>query len=78
MVGYGAESIHSPIVSSARSLIDFTKAYGGKGRPVTVNIRGLDAIFPRLGIGTPFSSYSKPYYYNLGTGKVGHTLKSVQ
>ena len=78
MVGYGAESIHSPIVSSARSLFELTKASRGGGRPVTVNIKGLDAIFPRLGLGTPFTSYSKPYYYNNATRKVGNTLKSVQ
>ena len=42
-----------------------------------VTISGIDSVFPTLGIGKPFSSYSKPYYYNTKTRKVGNTLKSV-
>ena len=48
-----------------------------KGGTTKVNISGLDAVFPKLGVGKPFSSYSKPYYYNTKTRKVGNTLKSV-
>ena len=58
-------------------LLDITKeAYDEKTTDVVM--RGLDAIFPQLGIGKPFSSYSKPYYYNTKTRQFGHTLKSVQ
>lgn len=59
-------------------LLDISKISSArKGGTTKVNISGLDAVFPKLGVGKPFSSYSKPYYYNTKTNKVGNTLKSV-
>jgi hypothetical protein len=44
----------------------------------TVEIAGVDAVFPKLGLGKPFTSLSKPYYYNVMKQKFGNTAKSVR
>ena len=44
----------------------------------TVEISGVDAVFPKLGLGKPFTSLSKPYYYNVMKQKLGDTAKSVR
>ena len=83
----------SPLVGSARPLLDFNKIGYSKsfddlahpgfnikrpGNPVNVRISGVDAVFPKLGLGKPFTSLSKPYYYNFSKKKFGDTVKSVR
>lgn len=63
----------SPLLDISKHPANYLKPQRG----TKVTIRGLDAVFPKLGIGKPFSSYSKPYYYNTKTRQFGHTLKSV-
>jgi len=78
MRGYDVGS-KSPLVGSARPLLDFNKIGAPKlGDPVTVRISGVDAVFPKLGLGKPFTSLSKPYYYNIYEQRFGNTLKSVR
>ena len=78
MRGYDVGS-KSPLVGAARPLLDFNKIGAPKlGDPVTVRISGVDAVFPKLGLGKPFTSLSKPYYYNIYKQKLGDTAKSVR
>ena len=76
--GYNASYYDDAIIGSARPLLDFSKIRGGSGYPVTINISGVDAVFPKLGLGKPFTSLSKPYYYNIYEQRFGNTLKSVR
>ena len=75
--GYNARP-GDTIIGEAKPLIDFSKIGGGSGSPVTINISGVDAVFPKLGLGKPFTSLSKPYYYNVAKQKFGDTAKSVR
>jgi len=75
--GYNA-SPGDAIIGAAKPLLDFSKIRGGSGYPVTINISGVDAVFPKLGLGKPFTSLSKPYYYNVAKQKFGDTAKSVR
>ena len=92
MRGYDVGS-KSPLVGSARPLLDFNKIGYSKsfddlahpgfnikrpGNPVNVRISGVDAVFPKLGLGKPFTSLSKPYYYNFSKKKFGDTVRSVR
>jgi len=63
--------------SSPKSLLTVNQIHS-KGGNTLIGISGLDYIFPKLGLGKPFTSLSKPYYYNIYKQKLGDTAKSVR
>ena len=63
--------------SSPKSLLTVNQIHS-KGGNTLIEISGLDYIFPKLGLGKPFTSLSKPYYYNIYKQKLGDTAKSVR
>ena len=48
---------------------------GPPKRSTLIQISGMDAIFPKLGIGKPFTSLSKPYYYNILDNTFASSMK---
>ena len=64
-----------PQLKASGSILNPPYMKGPPKRSTLVQISGMDAVFPRLGIGKPFTSLSKSYYYNVLDNTFASKLK---